>query len=271
MMGYKIRAIAASIAVIGLLSLGFWRWYGRVHVAVCAQDIPLIVGTNVGYPPFIMTNDDGRIIGFDHDVAEAIGHVLKRPIEWKDMAFDALLIALQQGKVDMIIGGISISQERKKRGLLVPYYGGITNSVSVFCRKNDSRSFRSIDDLAHSGLTVCIQSGNSFEEILDTIKGVTVKTFADLAELVLEVQYGKSDIGMLDPDTVRILVEKNRGLVRHMIVLPRELHVEGFGIGIAPHNQALRLCVKKALATLKRHKVLEILATKWFGAKKEGQ
>lgn len=73
----------------------------------------LKVGTNAEFEPFEFIEGD-KIVGFDVEVATEIANDMNKKLEIKNINFDSLIIGLQQGKFDMIIAGMSATEERKK-------------------------------------------------------------------------------------------------------------------------------------------------------------
>lgn len=73
----------------------------------------LYVGTNAEFQPFEYL-EDGKIVGFDVELMEEIAKLMGKEIEWKNIAFDGLLPALQAKKLDVIIAGMTATEERKK-------------------------------------------------------------------------------------------------------------------------------------------------------------
>ena len=73
----------------------------------------LYVGTNAEFEPFEYLQN-GEIVGFDVDLMEEIAKYMGKEIEWKNISFDGLLPALQAKKLDVIIAGMTATEERKK-------------------------------------------------------------------------------------------------------------------------------------------------------------
>jgi len=262
-----MKKIIGSITLILLLAAAsYWlqTQQGPYTTTAANTKQPLIVGTNVGYPPFIFTNPDGTITGFDAAVAAAIAAQLDRPLIIKDMAFDALLLAVSQGSVDMIIGGLSITQTRKATGLLIPYYGTKVDTLSLFYQNESTVHGITLDQAAAQQLSVCTQAGSVFEEIAQNYPGIRIKTLPDISDICIEVSHGHSDIGLLDTDSVRSLVRSKPTLASHTITLPPDQVIEGFGLGIATTNTALRTAVTAALEQLTADGVIAELTRQWF-------
>lgn len=253
--------------ILGAILLFFglaWHRFTQEREAHEPVTRPLVVGTNVGYPPFIITDEHGQVGGFDFEVAREIAESMGRELVVKDMAFDALLLALRQGTVDMVIGGISITRPREQTGMLIPYYGDGMEEVAIFYPQHTPQSAMTLVDAAAHNMLVCTQAGSLFEEILEEYPGVRIKTLPDISDLYLEVMNGACVAGVLDADTTRVLANASEGLAWHTIALPRSQHIGGFGIGVLPHNQPLRRQVETAVAQLKKSKRMKKLATDWF-------
>ena len=74
----------------------------------------LTMSTNAAFPPYEMTTDDGGFEGIDVEIAEAIAAELGLELQIDDMDFDAALLAAQEGKSDMVMAGVTVSEERMK-------------------------------------------------------------------------------------------------------------------------------------------------------------
>ena len=73
----------------------------------------LTMATNATFPPYEMTTDSGDIAGIDIDTAKAIAEKLGLELQVDDMEFDAALLSVQQGKADMVMAGVTVTDERK--------------------------------------------------------------------------------------------------------------------------------------------------------------
>ena len=98
----------------------------------------IYVGTNAEYKPYEYI-ENGKIIGFDIEFMEALAKNLGYEIEWKNLSFDGLLPALQTQKIDMVIAGMSPTEERKKAVDFTDIYHSGDQSVLVNKDKNGSR------------------------------------------------------------------------------------------------------------------------------------
>ena len=103
----------------------------------------LTMGTSADFPPFESVDPSGEIIGFDIDLAKAIGEELGYEIEVKDMKFDGLIGALQSDRIDFVMSGMSATDERKEN---VDFSTEYHRSGEMFLSLPDA-GIESIDDL----------------------------------------------------------------------------------------------------------------------------
>ncbi|MDA0713179.1 MAG: transporter substrate-binding domain-containing protein [bacterium] len=125
----SIKYFSVMLVMLGLL-IGCPK---ANNVAQSSRE--LILGTNGGYPPYENYNNKGELEGFDIDVANEIAKKLGKKLIIKDMSFDALILSLNQNKVDMVMAGMSITPTREKE---------ITMVAWKWCwhKKNESNSFQ---------------------------------------------------------------------------------------------------------------------------------
>ena len=72
----------------------------------------IVMGTNAEFEPFEYHDDSNNIVGFDIEVAQEIANAAGKKLKIEDMNFDSLISALQSGKVDFVIAGMTVTEER---------------------------------------------------------------------------------------------------------------------------------------------------------------
>ena len=117
----EFNALVAELKSDGTLADMEKRWfkpdlspYVEPSIEIPTDGEPLTIGVAATREPASFVDRDGKVTGFDGEMARRFGARLKRPIAFKDMKFAALIPALQSGKVDMIITGMSATPERAK-------------------------------------------------------------------------------------------------------------------------------------------------------------
>ena len=235
------------------------------------RDDVLIMGTNIGYPPFVFTDDRGETVGLDVDIAQRIADHLGRRLEIKNMGFDALIISLKNRNVDFIIGGISITGKRRSVITMVPYHGDDKAEMALVFWETIPSGVANVDDLLDrdSEAIIATQMGSTMEEYLEQYRDrAEIKSFEDIQEIVLDLRYAKSSAAVLEYDAAHALAERLPALkVIGFEVEDDELL--GYGIGIAKDNEDMAAAIQEAIVELREQGVLDALSEQWFSKKGE--
>ena len=140
----------------------------------------LYVGTNAEFAPYEYL-ENGKMVGFDIELMDAIGEELGYEIVWSNMSFDGLLPALQMKKIDAVIAGMSQTPERQKAVTFSMPYLFIEGGHYVLV--NENSSFTHKEEL--KGKQVGVQIGPVQEEF--TINLVILEEFLNFMILGLEL------------------------------------------------------------------------------------
>lgn len=172
----------------------------------------LVVATSPDYPPFeFMVSEGGKskIVGADIDLAQKIADKLGVEPEIKAMDFDALLPALQAGKVDMVITGMTPNEKRKKAVDFSDIYFKGENAVIVNAK--DAGKFTSEDQLKKAKLGV--QKGSTQETyVKDNLKVTNYKALVAVPDLIADMKNGNIDAVVLNSKVAGINVTKYDGI-----------------------------------------------------------
>jgi polar amino acid transport system substrate-binding protein len=222
----------------------------------------LIVGTAAGYAPFVSINQQGNYEGFDIDVAHALARTLDKKLEIKDLgSMTSLLIALEQGSIDAIIWGMSITQDRLNKFALVHYQGRDTKSHPLIFWKNIPAGIKGLEDM--KGMTVCVEPSSAQSAILDKYKEILIKSTEKVDDALLNIQYGKADAAFVEEAIARKFCRKHPEIKTLDIPLPPENYEYGIGIVIKKQNQDLINQIQYAINQLKQDGTIKKYATKW--------
>lgn len=176
------------------------------------QNKKLVVATSPDYPPFeFMVSEGGKskIVGADIDLAQKIADKLGVELEIKAMDFDALLPALQAGKVDMVITGMTPNEKRKKAVDFSDIYFKGENAVIVNAK--DAGKFTSEDQLKKAKLGV--QKGSTQETyVKDNLKVTNYKALVAVPDLIADMKNGNIDAVVLNSKVAGINVTKYDGI-----------------------------------------------------------
>ncbi len=238
-------------------------------VAQEAELPPLVVGTSSGYAPFVSLNDHGDYEGFDIDVATELAARLHRKLVLKDLgSMPSLMLALKQGKIDLLIWAVSITAERAKHIDFVYYQGEKLTKMPFVFWKEVPQNIETIDDLSKiastsTGKYICVEAGTSQEEILKNYPSVNLKYVDKITDALMEIKYGKSCGTTLDPSLIPALTAKYPELKVLEIDLPEDQQVQGVGICVSPVNKELFGKVQSTIAEMQQDGTILKLEKKW--------
>lgn len=216
----------------------------------------LTMATNATFPPYEMTTDSGEIEGIDVDTAKAIAEKLGLELQIDDMEFDAALLSVQQGKADIVMAGVTVTDERKA---VMDFSDSYATGIQSIIVPNDS-DIASPDDLAckkigtQRGTTGYIYCSDDFGEdsVVAYDSGLTA---------VQALNNGQVDAVVIDNAPATEYVAANPGLK----VLDTSYAEEDYAIGMAK-GSALEDAVNKALEELKADGTLQAIVDKYINA-----
>lgn len=222
----------------------------------------LVVGTTSGYAPYVSLNEKGHYEGFDIDFAEALSQKLNRKMVIKDLgSMPALMLALEQKKVDVLIWAISITQERVKKMDMVYYQGEKVTQMPVLFWKKIPENITCFKDLLNT--TISVESGSFQEGVIQKVNGVILKQVDKVLDGIMEIRYGKSQGVMTDPSIVLKLQQKFPEIQVLNLPLPPEDCALGNGICVHKDNSALTQNINKAVQELIEEGRMRELEKKW--------
>ena len=213
----------------------------------------LTMATYATFPPYEMTTDAGTIEGIDVDTAQAIAEKLGLELQIDDMDFDAALLSVQQGKADIAMAGITVTDERMAVMSFSDSYATGIQSVIV----PEGSDIASVDDLAGKkiGTTGYLYCSDDFGEdaVVAYDNGLTA---------VQALNNGQVDAVVIDNEPAKAYVESNPGLK----ILDTSYAEEDYAIGMNKSNTALLEAVNAALEELKADGTLQAIVDKYIKA-----
>ena len=217
----------------------------------------LTMSTNAAFPPYESTDDNGNFVGIDIDVAAAIAEKLGLELQVDDMDFDAALLAAQNGKSDLVMAGVTVTEDRQ---LVMDFSDSYATGIQSIIVKEDS-DIATPDDLADKmigtqrGTTGYIYCSDDFgdEHVTPYDNGLTA---------VQALVNGQVDAVVIDNAPAKEFVEANPGLK----ILDTAYAEEDYAIGVAKGNTAMLDAINGALEELKNDGTLQAIIDKYIKA-----
>jgi polar amino acid transport system substrate-binding protein len=176
----------------------------------------LRVGMEPGYMPFELTNQKGEIIGFDVDMAKRMAAAMKVELELVSTAWDGIIPALLTGKFDVIMSGMTLTQERNLSVNFADPY--ILIGQSILIKKEHADAVKSYADLNDAKYTVASKLGTTGEQATKRmIPNAKYISYETEQEGVMEVVNGKIDAFIYDlPFNAIAVSQKGQGKIVHL-------------------------------------------------------
>ena len=240
----KIRIFTLVLILIVALTLG-----------ACGQkDTTLTMATNAEFPPYEYHEGD-EIVGIDAEIAQAIADKLGMELVIEDMAFDSIISAVQSGKADIGLAGMTVDEDRLKNVNFSDTYATGKQVIIV----PEGSDITSPDDLA--GKIIGVQGSTTGDiYITDDYGDDAVERYNKGMDAVLALQQGKIDAVVIDNEPAKVFVEQAEGLV----ILETEYVTEEYAAAIAKDNDDLLEKINQALAELKESGQLQAIIDKYI-------
>ncbi|MDO7904883.1 ABC transporter permease subunit [Paenibacillus sp. JX-17] len=206
----------------------------------------IILGTSAEFPPYEFhktINGKDEIVGFDIEIAKAIAKDMGAELQIQDMGFDSLLAALQSKRIDLIISGMTPTEERRKSiDFSDPYYRA---TQSIVVRKEDQDKFKTMKDLENAKIGV--QKGSIQEEIGQGIPGSKLTSIDKIPDIIMQLQTDRVDAAIMEDTVAKAYIDDE---IVFAPAVPDDA-VSDAAIGIRKGDTELLNSVNQTLARLK--------------------
>lgn len=250
-----MKKILAIVAVLMLCtSIASAKEWKKVRVAI-----------EGAYPPFSQVTPEGKLVGFDVDIAVALCEAMGAEPVLVTQDWDGMIPGLLARKYDTIIASMSITEERLKK---VDFTGKYYQTPAKFMAKKGL--FTSFSKDALKGKKVGVQRETIHDKYLTEVYGkdVEIVRFGSLDEAFLDVDAGRIDIVMAD--SIALLdgflnkdVGKNYEFVGPDMVDPA-IFGPGIGAAVSKKNTDLKEKLNAAIATIRANGTYEKIQNKYF-------
>lgn len=244
--------ITAFFLVISLIAV-IGGYFYKSDGASKNQNI-LLVGTNPNFPPFEY-RENGKIVGFEIALMNAIGKYLGKEIIFKDMAFDSLLIEAQSGRIHMIASGMTPTAERSKKVFFTKPY--LVNDPLVVITLA-SESPKNLEDLQDK--EVIVNDGYTAESYMKQQRGINLRRLATPAEAFLAVTNGRAYAYVSARSAVQPFFDRYGIEKFNILTLPIS---DSYALAVPKAFPEVFEQIQQALTALENDGTLENLKKKW--------
>ncbi len=258
-MKYRI----SNFAILAILPLFL---FGNI-----AQAETLRVGMECTYAPFNYKTADGKLTGYDVDVAKGVAGLIGAELEFVCQKWDGMIPALLANKFDIVVASMSITDKRlKKMDFSTTYRISVGRLVG---KKNSGWNLFNSDGKAipanFAGLKVGLERATTYSDWFENeLPEAKVVLYDNNEALYLDLVNGRTDMIMTNPMKAHLrFLSKDDGAGFEFVspqIDEKKYFGTGVGIGLRQGNGALKSRLDKAIRTLADHGYLESYALKYF-------
>lgn len=244
------------------------------------------VASEGAYAPWNFTNAEGELDGFEIELMRDLCERMDAECELVSQAWDGMIPALQAGRYDAIMAGMSITEERRE---VIAFSRPYATTPAVFVAPDDS-ALAAADlpetrvDLAEvsaeeqalidrmraqvEGLTVGVQTATIHENFLRAYMGdITIRTYDTQENLDLDLEAGRIDVALADQSAWQPLMESEAGadFTRVGPGFSGGVFGQGVGVGLRQEDEALKAKFDAAIQAAIEDGTVRELTVEWFG------
>ncbi len=273
------KILSIALVAVMLLSAVF-------ALSACGKkDNVLVMATNAAFPPYEYV-EGGEFVGIDVEIAKAIAEKLGMELKIEDVEFGSIIGGVVEGKYDMGMAGMTVTEERKQS---VNFSNTYATGIQVIIVKEGS-SITSLDDIFEfdaEGNPVALKNANikvgvqqdttgdiySSDDITKwglnnvaedgTVTTDRVVRYKTGAEAVEALKTDKVDMVIIDNEPAKSFVAANEGKI-HILAGDNEYAIEDYAICIAKGNTELLDKINKALDELKADGTIDKIIAKYI-------
>lgn len=221
----------------------------------------LHVGTTGDAPPYALRRGDS-IDGLEIDLARELGASLGRPVDVVDMPFEELLDALLDGRVDVVMAGLTITSERAVRVSFGEPY--LRTTIAALVRRDDASRFRARDTVCKSPIDVGVVTATTGEKGLrERCPAMIPRLYPTVRDAVGELRGRRVDAVVHDAPVLQWLQSQYEG---ELVLVPAGIADQRLAWAFRPADTKLRGQADAALAAMRKNGTLARIVDKWVPA-----
>jgi len=198
------------------------------------EERPLVVGMELAYPPFEMTDERNRPAGVSVEMARALGDFLDREIRIENIPFAGLIPALKTGKIDLVISSMTATEERAQSIAFSKPYA--TTGLCLLVAKDSP--VQGIEDLDRTGRRVAVKQGTTGHiHAAENLRQARLLVFEKESSAVVEVVQGKADAFIYDQLSVYRHWRRHPEATRPLL---EPFKKESWAVALRKEDEALR-------------------------------
>ena len=257
------KTVPCTLIMSLLLAVGIISACSKASSTSASVPQPLVVGMDLGYPPFETIDDRGLPAGISVDLARALGASLHRSVKIENIPFTGLIPSLLTGKIDLIISSMTDTAEREKTiAFSDPYL-----SIGLAVLAGKKSGLTTAHELDQPGRTIAVRQGTTGQVwAQEHLKQARILVLDKESSAVLEVVQGKADGFLYDQMSVW---KNHQEHPSETISLLEPVQREPWAVGLRQGDTELRAQVNTFIKAFRTSGGFDRLGNTYLGEQKE--
>ena len=218
------------------------------------------IGVEGAYPPFSSVDEEGEIVGFDIDIANALCAEMGAECELIQQDWDGIIPALQAKKFDAIVASMSVNEERKEQ---VAFTNRYYKDGGKFVRRAGESVKVSYNGL--EGKSVGVQRGTVTDKFLTAeFPGAEVRRYDTLTNAHLDLQQGRIDLVLADQFVQKDFADANEDVETTGPTYTNSKYFGEIAIAVRKEDEDLREKFNAAILAIRENEVYKTINDKYF-------
>lgn len=255
------KGLALSLVLLAVLSV-LMVGCGKKDTQATAwekaqQDQKIVFGLDDAFRPMGFRDEKNNLIGFDIDMAKEMSKRLGVKLVPQPTPWDGVVAALNAKRFDLIISGMTITDERKKE---IAFTDPYIKTGQVILVLKDNNSITGPQDLKDK--VVGTQKGSSAQPLVEKLQEVKDRKFyGQFPEAVMDLKNQRLDCLIIDAPLVADLEKQMPGAFKPAGIMAEEY----YGIGLRKADTDLAVELNRVIKEMQQDGTLKSLSQKWFG------
>ncbi|HET6347747.1 MAG TPA: transporter substrate-binding domain-containing protein [Candidatus Krumholzibacteria bacterium] len=252
----------ASVLLASVIVVAFC---GGAHAQKRLDEITkrgsLRVGMTGEQPPFTMEKKDGTLMGYEVDLAKLLAQSMNLKLETVRMPFNELIDAVQKGKVDVVMSGMTITMERNMKVAFIGPY--ILSGKSIVTKMESLAKVHNPEDLDQSDLRISSLKGSTSEQFVKELLPKATSLPADnYDKAIASLLSGEANVMVADYPICKLTALKNPDA--NLVVLDEPMTIEPIGMALPADDPLLLNFMENYFSALNMAGLLTKLEKYWF-------
>lgn len=249
---FRLRLPIAFVAILLLFC-------ACSHKQAAEPGRPLVVAMDASFPPMEFIDDDGKIVGFDADLMQAIAAAADLKIEMKNVAWDGIFGALKAGDAEVIASSVTITPARESQFSFTKPY--LKAGQVLLVRSEDKARITSIDQL--KGKRVGVQIATTGADFVASAP-VEMKQYNTAGLAIIDLANGNLEAVVIDKPVADFYASKKPEFANKLAVSGEPATTEQFGLVVRKDSSELLAKLNAALDKIRSDGTYAKLEQKWF-------